>query len=133
MWVPFSRRSTPRLASARPMTEVDLGPDCSRQAVSLSDARQKARTLWDIHKEGRDPLAERRAGRAAITAASIGKGRTFKEAAADYIEAYRGAWRSSLTERQWQQSLSDYVFPTIGQFSVDTFTTSHVANVLRSL
>ena len=122
-----------RYVRAGHMREIGLGAASGRQAVSLADARQKARELWDIHKAGRDPLAERRAGRAAVTAASVGKGRTFEQAAGDYIEVYRGAWRNPVTERQWQQSLSDYVFPIIGQFSVDTITTAHVATVLQPL
>jgi integrase len=122
-----------RYVRAGKMREIGLGAACGRQAVSLADARQAARGLWDIHKEGRDPLAERRAGRAAITAATVGKGRTFVEAAGGYIEAYCNSWRSPVTARQWQQSMADYVFPVIGQLSVDTITTAHVASVLQPL
>jgi integrase len=120
-----------RYVRAGKMREVGLGPAIGRRAVTLADARQKARELWDIHKEGRDPLAERRAGRAAITAASVGKGRTFVEAAGDFIEAYRSSWRNPVNVRQWQQSLSDYVFPLIGRLGVGEITTAHVASVLQ--
>ena len=122
-----------RYVRAGKMREVGLGAACGRQAVSLADARAEARKLWDIHKEGRDPLAERKAGRSAITAASVGKGRTFKEAAVDHIEAYRSSWRNPVSLRQWTQSLEDYVFPAIGAMSVADIDTSHVVSVLQPI
>lgn len=48
------------------MQEIGLGPATGRDAVSLADARSKARELWLAHKAGRDPLAEKRAGRSLI-------------------------------------------------------------------
>jgi len=35
--------------------------------------------------------------------------------------------------RQWEQTLPDYVYPIIGQMSVDTITTAHVASVLQPI
>jgi integrase len=122
-----------RYVRAGRMREIGLGPARGRRAVSLTDARAKAREFWDIHKSGRDPLAERKAGRAAIIAASIGKGRAFVDAANDYIEAYRSSWRNSASERQWTQSLEDYVYPVIGGMSVADIGTAHVVAVLQPL
>ena len=48
------------------MREMGLGRAIGHDAVSLSDARKAARELWDIHKAGRDPLVERRAGRSRL-------------------------------------------------------------------
>jgi hypothetical protein len=41
--------------------EMGLGTAKGRSAVSLSQARVKARTLQAMRREGRDPLAERKA------------------------------------------------------------------------
>ena len=53
-----------RYVRAGHMREIGLGAASGRQAVSLADARQKARELWDIPKAGRDRQGpELRAGR----------------------------------------------------------------------
>jgi integrase len=115
------------------MREMGLGPAHGRDAVSLSDARQKARELWDIHRAGRDPMAERRAGRMAIAAASIGSSRTFRQAAEEFIELHRNGWRNARHAQQWEVTLRDYVYPAIGELSVDTITTQHIADLLTPL
>jgi integrase len=115
------------------MREMGLGRAIGRDAVSLSDARQEARKWWEVHKAGRDPLAERRAGRSAILAASAGSGRTFKQAAIEFIESNRGAWRNGRSAEQWQTTLTDYVYPVLGALSVDVITTAHVAAVLTPI
>ena len=75
-----------RYVRGRKMRELGLGPASGRTAVSLSDARKKARVLYDVHRDGRDPLAERAAGRA-FQAAETAKAVTFADAAERYIEA----------------------------------------------
>ena len=115
------------------MREMGLGRAVGRDAVSLSDARKAARELWDIHKAGRDPLVERRAGRMAIAAASIGSGRTFKRAAIEFIELHRGAWRNVRHADQWETSLADHVYPILGELSVDVIAPAHVAAVLTPI
>jgi integrase len=122
-----------RYVRADKMTEMGLGAASGPEAVTLADARQKARELWELHRAGRDPLVERRAGRATLAAANAGTGRTFKQAATEYIEAYRSSWRNAAHVRQWEQTLPDYVYPIIGQMSVDTITTAHVASVLQPI
>ena len=53
------------------MREIGLGPAVGRTAVSLVvEARKKARLLYDMHRDGRDPLEERAAGRASQAARS---------------------------------------------------------------
>jgi integrase len=128
-----SKYWTLRYVRGGKMREMGLGRAVGHNAVSLSDARQAARQLWDIHRAGRDPLAERRAGRMAITAASIGSGRTFKQAAIEFIDLHRGSWRNAVHARQWETTLTDYVYPVIGELSVDVITTAHVAAVLTPI
>jgi integrase len=115
------------------MREMGLGAAIGRDAVSLSDARQKARELWAIHQAGRDPLAERRAGRMAVMAASVGSGRSFRQAAEEFIELNRAGWRNGRHALQWETTLAEYAYPVIGALSVDTITTAHVAAVLTPI
>jgi integrase len=127
---PTSKFWSFRYVRADKMTEIGLGPAVGRKAVTLSEARQKARALWDIHKEGRDPLAERKAGRTAITAAGS---RSFQEAADDFIATYRASWRNPASVRQWRQSLEDYAYPVIGRLNVADVATAHVVQVLQPI
>jgi integrase len=116
------------------MQEMGLGAAIGRDAVSLSDARQEARKFWDIHKAGGNPLKQRRDGRMALVAASIGSGRTFKRAAIDFIELHRASWRDGgRNAEQWETSLAEYAYPLIGDLSVDVITTAHVAAVLEPI
>jgi len=122
-----------RYVRAGRMREIGLGAAVGRKAVTLADARKKAAVLWELHKGGRDPLAERNAGRFAVQATAIGAGRTFEQAARDYIEAYRSSWRNDRNVQQWESSLPTYVYPVIGQLSVAGITTAHVAAVLQPI
>ena len=54
-----------RYVRAGRMREIGLGPAAGRTAVSLADARRLTRDLYDMHRAGRDPLAERTMGIAA--------------------------------------------------------------------
>ena len=122
-----------RYVRAGRMREIGLGPAIGRKAVTLADARKKAAVLWELHKARRDPLAERNAGRFAAQAAAIGAGRTFEQAARDYIEAYRSSWRNDRHVQQWETSLPTYVYPVIGQLRVADISTAHVAAVLQPI
>jgi integrase len=128
-----SKYWTFRFVKAGKMREMGLGAAVGRDAVSLSDARQAARRLWDVHRSGRDPLAERRAGRSALLAASIGSGRTFRQAAIEFIELHRGAWRNVRHAGQWETSLADHVYPVIGDMPVDAIAPAHVAAALTPI
>jgi integrase len=117
------------------MREMGLGAAIGRNAVSLSDARAKARALWDMHRSGLDPLEERKKGRMAIAAAAAaGNGRTFKQAAIDYIELHRAGWRNGgRNAEQWEGSLTEYVYPKLGAMDVAVIDTPHITDVLTPI
>jgi integrase len=114
------------------MRELGLGPAIGRAAVSLPDARVKARALYDIHKAGRDPLEERKLGRIAA-AAETAKGVTFSEAADRYIEAHRASWRSAKHATAWSFTLATYVNPLIGRLPVQSIDTGLVLKILEPI
>src|SRR6516162_7079075 len=79
------------------MREMGLGPAKGRTAVSLSQARAKARQLHAVVREGRDPLAEREAEKIrtqADAAKAKAAAMTFGEVADMYIAAHEASWRS---------------------------------------
>jgi integrase len=99
-----------RYVKAGRVREMGLGPASGRAAVSLADARKKARIFHDIHRDGRDPLEERNAGRA-LQAAEAAKAVSFSEAANRYIDAHHAGWRNAKHASQWRSTLATYVEP----------------------
>jgi len=102
-----------------------LGPV---HTVSLAQARQRAADARLLLLEGRDPIAAKRASRAAAAAA-----KTFRETAEDYIAAHRAGWRSAKHAAQWPASLANYVYPVIGEIDVARVDTPDILRVLRPI
>lgn len=72
--------------------------------VSLKDARKLAQAQRLIVVEGRDPIEERNARKAAL-AVEAAKQMTFGECAEGYIEANRSGWKSAKHADQWRMTL----------------------------
>jgi integrase len=121
-----------RYVRAGKMREIGLGPAAGRTAVTLADARKKARDLWDIHKAGGDPLTDQAVGRSAANAAAA-KAVTFQQAALDFIEANRIGWRNAVHAGQWETTLATYAYPKIGSLCVSDIDTGHVVSVLQPI
>ena len=113
------------------MREMGLGSASGRTAISLVDARKKARILYDLHREGRDPLAERNAARAALHA-DAAKAITFKECAEAYISAHRAGWRNDKHAAQWENTLKTHAAP-IMSLPVRSIDTALVLKVLEPI
>jgi integrase len=109
--------------------EMGLG---SVHDVTLAEARQKARDARRLKLDGVDPLAAKRASRAATRAAQA-TAVTFSHCAEAYMVAKRSEWRSPVHARQWRQSLRDYVLPAIGAMSVQAIDTALVLRVLEPI
>jgi integrase len=112
------------------MREMGLGPAVGRGAVSLADARVKARRLHDAVREGRDPLAERDAARAAARSVQA-RGKTFGEVAGLYIAAHEAGWRNAQHRQQWTNTLRDHALPVLGAMPVDAIETGDVMSALE--
>jgi integrase len=121
-----------RYVRAGKMREIGLGPASGRAAVSLVDARKKALALYTMHREGRDPLDERAAGRA-LQNAEAAKAVTFTDAAGRYIEAHRAGWRNAKHAAQWETTLQTYAEPVLGSLPVQAIDTALVLKVLEPL
>jgi integrase len=115
--------------------EMGLGPATGRNRVPLSQARVKARVLQAMRREGRDPLAERKAekakaeadGRKAADAAI-----TFAEVADMFMAAHQTAW-SQRHGAQWFSSLEHYALPMLGAMPVAAVDTADVMRILEPL
>jgi hypothetical protein len=116
------------------MREMGLGPATGRAAVSLVQARDKARELHQAVREGRDPLDERDADatKAKADAAKVQAGAmTFAQVADMYVAAHEASWRSERHRQQWHNSLRDYMLPALGAMAVADITTAEVMRVLE--
>lgn len=116
--------------------EIGLGPAAGPDSTSLADARDLAAALRLKVKAGIDPLAERdRAAAEALAAAQAARvaGVTFREAAAIHIKANRDGWRNAKHVQQWENTLSTYAYPVLGDLPVAEVDTPHVIQVLEPI
>ncbi len=114
------------------MREAGLGSAWGRTAVGLADARIKARKLYDIVRDGGDPLAEKAAAKASALAAA-GKAVTFRQEAERYIAAQEAGWRNAKHAAQWSATLETYAYEEIGNLPVSAIETGHVIKVLEPI
>lgn len=97
--------------------------------VSLAQARERAREARDAIRRGIDPIEERRATQAALTA-SQARGLTFADAVDKYCAAKLGEFRNEKHRKQWRSTLDNYASPAIGKMLVAEI---EVQDVLRAL
>ncbi|MBS0223246.1 MAG: tyrosine-type recombinase/integrase [Proteobacteria bacterium] len=114
------------------MREMGLGPAAGRAPVTLSEARGKASALFKAVRDGHDPLADRKAERAARLLESA-KAITFGECAAQYIAAKEAAWKNDKHRQQWENTLATYAEPEIGSLAVQAVDTGLILKVLEPI
>ena len=104
-------------------------------SVSLARARELARENRSLVKDRLDPVDPLAAAEARKTArakaARVGK--TFEECAEIYIDLHRVAWENAKHVRQWQNTLSKYVYPQIGDMPVSDVDTADVIACLEPI
>lgn len=106
------------IVQGRGRTDIGLG---GLSVVSLKDARIKAATLRGLARDGRDPIADRRAREDMPT---------FEAAALQVHTEHSPAWRNSKHAKQWIKTLTEYVFPVFGKKRLDLIDTP---DILRAL
>jgi len=109
--------------------DYGLGPVHS---VNLSAARQKAFECRAALYAGNNPVEVRQVQRLERALAAA-KAVTFEKAAEQYVTAHSAGWRSVGPERQWRQSMTDYVFPVLGKLPVLAINTALVLQVLEPI
>ena len=115
--------------------EMGLGPVGEPpHGVPLAMARVLAGEARALLREGRDPLVERQAARAARQrAAADATQRTFRSAAIALADSKRAGWRSARHAAQWLATLEAYAYPVIGGQPVSDIDTDSVLRVLRPI
>lgn len=118
-----------RAAVAGKRTEMGLG---GFPSVTLAQAREKAREARSKIDQGIDPLAERKAARAALLAAAR-QGMTFTDAMNRYLDAKLEAFSNAKHKAQWRATLQTYAEPEIGALLVQDIKVQDVLKVLHPL
>lgn len=99
--------------------DIGLG---SAHLFTLAEAREEAHRLRRIARSGGDPLAERR--RETIT---------FEEAARKTYEANLPSWKNGKHVAQWISSLEMYVFPKLGDKTIEALGTGDILETLTPI
>ncbi|MGH7098820.1 MAG: tyrosine-type recombinase/integrase [Stellaceae bacterium] len=121
-----AKRWTYRYQIAGRRREMGLG---SYPDISLAEARQRAAERRKQAHDGIDPIAAKEAQRAAQRLV-LAKGRTFREAAEEFIARNEAAWKNAVHRQQWRSTLETYVYPALGELPVAAIDTGLVVQVL---
>src|SRR5262249_28655771 len=76
-------------------------------AVTLANAKQKARDARDEIESGIDPITARREVRSAMLADAMAA-KTFAECVTAYLDAKSDEWRNAKHRQQWRNTLETY-------------------------
>lgn len=101
-------------------------------AVTLADARERAREARDLIRQGIDPIERQQAQRSALKAAGA-RSKTFRKVAEAYIDAHRAGWKNAKHAAQWEATLAAYAYPKLGDLLVADIEREHVLDVLRPI
>jgi Arm DNA-binding domain len=101
---------------------LGLGPV---HTVGLAEARLRAAEARLLLLDGKDPIAKRRASRAAAA-----KAMTFAEGAAEFIAAHAPGWGADHADH-WRQTISQYASPILGALDLKGIGTEDVLRVLK--
>ncbi len=97
--------------------------------VTLSQARQKARTVKEKISQGIDPVAEKKALRSAL-AAEQAKLVTFSGVANEYIHKKSREFKTAKQVQKLVGQLEAYAFPHIGHMVVADIERAHIVRML---
>ena len=100
--------------------------------VTLAHARERARDLRLKVSRGIDPIQERRDQQASLKAAQ-GKLKTFSEAMRGFLDDRSSGWKNPKHKQQWQNTLTAYALPELGNLFVRDVELAHILNVLRPI
>lgn len=101
----------------------------STHTISLAEAREEALQCRKMLRDGRNPIEERKARRAALLKESVSS-MTFKAFAEAYIRSHSAAWKNAKHIQQWSSTLETYAFPILGALPVDMLDTGLVMKVI---
>ena len=100
----------------------------SYPAVSLAEARDRARLARSLIRNGVDPIDQRTSNKETIVAAAA-KSLTFAKAAEKFIAAHEDSWSNAKHRLQWVSTIGTYANPIIGQLPVAAIEQRHILQI----
>ena len=101
-------------------------------AVTLAQARDKAREARAMIEAGIDPVEARKAAKAALAAAQA-RGMTFAAATKIYLQTKLEGFKNAKHCQQWENSLATYAEPELGKMLVQDIETQDVLRALKPI
>ena len=121
VWPSGKKSWVQRLTVKGKRADLGLGP---YPAVSLAEARTRARENLSQAKTGGNPLAARQ------EEAKVAAVPTFEALARQHIAENQFSWRNTKHRAQWLSTLEAYAFPSLGSLRVNEVTRKQVAGLL---
>jgi integrase len=109
--------------------DMGLGPF---PEVGLALAREKARQARQQIDQGLDPIEVRKQAKGSLKA-SVEATRTFAECTAGFLDAKSSEWRNAKHRQQWQNTVTQYADPVIGEVLVRDVQLGHVLRILEPI
>ena len=109
--------------------DMGLGP---YPAVTLLEARNKARKIHDDLRSGLIPVSPRKQHRNALVAKATTE-KTFRWCTEEYLKAKSSEWKNAKHRQQWGNSLETYAMPHFGHLAVSFIDLPHVLTCLEPI
>ena len=109
--------------------DLGLGPF---PKVGLSEAREKAREMHKLVRQGFDPLTSKRAQRSAMLARHTAE-KDFDWCVTEFIRSKADEWRNPKHRQQWENTLKTYASPHLGRMLVQDIDLQHVLLCLEPI
>ena len=100
--------------------------------VTLAKAKETARQLRSDVSNGDDPIQKRKEEASKLRAQQA-SAITFEKAAEGYLGTHGDSWKNAKHRAQWANTLSTYVYPSIGKLFVSDIEVDHVLTVLTPI
>lgn len=114
-----------RVTVASKRRKIGLG---SYPVIDLATARANAREMLRQISEGIDPVEMQRQAKQEQQEII-----TFDKACKDFIAMKSVEWKNAKHRQQWENTLSTYAYPVIGQLSVGDVDQSHILKILEPI
>lgn len=109
--------------------DMGLGP---YPAVSLLEARERARKIHDDLRDGLIPVSPRRQQRSVLVAKAATE-KTFHWCTEEYLKAKSSEWKNAKHRQQWENTLNAYAMPHLGHLPVSLIDLPHVLACLEPI
>ena len=100
--------------------------------TTLEKAREKALEMRQQARDGIDPIENRRAEKKREKEDEKKK-TTFQQATELYLKDNEQQWKNAKHRQQWENTLTTYAYPKIGNKAVSQISREHVARILRPI